>query len=290
MSVLVKTIIDMRLETALEYKIFETHAHYDDECYDADRRELIEKLLATDISFITNIGADIETSRKSIKLAEEFERVLAVVGVHPDDIDCLEKLPYDEGMKILRNLAENNKVVAIGEIGLDYFEREPETKTGFVRERQKFWFLEQLKLAKELSKPYVIHSRDAAEDTYNILEKFGYNRGVIHCYSYSPEMAERFVKLGFYIGIGGVVTFKNAKKTKETVKRIGLNHIVLETDSPYLSPVPFRGDRNNSGNIKYIVTEIAELLGVEEKEVIETTFKNAVQLYELEDKAYVKLC
>ena len=266
MSVLVKTIIDMRLETALEYKIFETHAHYDDECYDADRRELIGKLLATDISFITNIGADIETSRKSIKLAEEFERVLAVVGVHPDDIDCLEKLPYDEGMKILRNLAENNKVVAIGEIGLDYFEREPETKTGFVRERQKFWFLEQLKLAKELSKPYVIHSRDAAEDTYNILE------------------------LGFYIGIGGVVTFKNAKKTKETVKRIGLNHIVLETDSPYLSPVPFRGDRNNSGNIKYIVTEIAELLGVEEKEVIETTFKNAVQLYELEDKAYVKLC
>ena len=159
-----------------------------------------------------------------------------------------------------------------------------------MRNRQKYWFLEQLKLAKELNKPFVIHSRDAAEDTYNMLESFGYNKGVIHCYSYSPEMAERFVKLGFYIGIGGVVTFKNAKKTKETVKRIGLEHIVLETDAPYLAPVPFRGSRNDSGNIKYIVTQIAELLGVSEEKVVEVTFKNAVKLYELEDKDYVKLC
>lgn len=280
----------MRLETALEYKIFETHAHYDDECYDADRRELIGKLLATDISFITNIGADIETSKKSVKLAEEFERVFAVVGVHPDEVASLNNLQEGEAIGTLRQLAENPKVVAIGEIGLDYFEREDGQKNDAVKERQKYWFIEQLRLAKELSKPFVIHSRDAAEDTYNILEKFGYNKGVIHCYSYSPEMAERFVKLGFYIGIGGVVTFKNAKKTKETVKRIGLKHIVLETDSPYLSPVPFRGERNNSGNLKYVVKEIARLLGVEEKEVIETTFKNAVQLYELEDNAYVKLC
>lgn len=274
----------------LEYKIFETHAHYDDEWYDDDRRELLSRLLDTDISFITNIGADIETSKNSVKLSDEFERVMAAVGVHPDNIGCMETLPEKEGIEILRNLAKYNKVVAIGEIGLDYFEREPEEKNKTVRERQKYWFLEQLKLAKELNKPVVIHSRDAAEDTYNVLKDFGYNKGVIHCYSYSPEMAERFVKLGFYIGIGGVVTFKNAKKTKETVKRIGLEHIVLETDSPYLAPVPFRGKRNDSGNIKYIVEEIAGLLGISEEKVIETTFNNAVKLYELEDKAYVKLC
>ena len=274
----------------LEYKIFETHAHYDDEWYDEDRKELLSGLLDTDISFITNIGADIETSKNSVKLTDEFERVLAAVGVHPDNISCIEALPEKEGIEILRSLAKHPKVVAVGEIGLDYFEREPEEKNKSVRDRQKYWFLEQLKLAKELNKPVVIHSRDAAEDTYNVLKDFGYNKGVIHCYSYSPEMAERFVKLGFYIGIGGVVTFKNAKKTKETVKRIGLEHIVLETDSPYLAPVPFRGKRNDSGNIKYIVEEIAGLLGISEKKVIETTFNNAVKLYELEDKAYVKLC
>jgi len=274
----------------LEYKIFETHAHYDDEWYDEDRKELLSRLLDTDISFITNIGADIETSKNSVKLADEFERVLAAVGVHPDNIGCMEALPEKEGIEILRNLAKHTKVVAIGEIGLDYFEREPEEKNKTVRERQKYWFLEQLKLAKELNKPVVIHSRDAAEDTYSELKDFGYNKGVIHCYSYSPEMAERFVKLGFYIGIGGVVTFKNAKKTKETVKRIGLENIVLETDSPYLAPVPFRGKRNDSGNIKYIVEEIAGLLGISKEKVIETTFNNAVKLYELEDKAYVKLC
>ena len=273
-----------------EYKIFETHAHYDDEWYDEDRKELLSRLLDTDISFITNIGADIETSKNSVKLADGFERVLAAVGVHPDNIGCMEALPEKEGIEILRNLAKHTKVVAIGEIGLDYFEREPEEKNKTVRDRQKYWFLEQLKLAKELNKPVVIHSRDAAEDTYNVLKDFGYNKGVIHCYSYSPEMAERFVKLGYYIGIGGVVTFKNAKKTKETVKRIGLEHIVLETDSPYLAPVPFRGKRNDSGNIKYIVEEIAGLLGISEEKVIETTFNNAVKLYELEDKAYVKLC
>ena len=273
-----------------EYKIFETHAHYDDEWYDEDRKELLSRLLDTDISFITNIGADIETSKNSVKLSDEFERVLAAVGVHPDNIGCMEALPEEEGIEMLRSLAKHPKVVAIGEIGLDYFEREPEEKNKTVRDRQKYWFLEQLKLAKELNKPVVIHSRDSAEDTYNELKDFGYNKGVIHCYSYSPEMAERFVKLGFYIGIGGVVTYKNAKKTKETVKRIGLENIVLETDSPYLAPVPFRGKRNDSGNIKYIVEEIAGLLGISKEKVIETTFNNAVKLYELEDKAYVKLC
>lgn len=274
----------------MEYKIFETHAHYDDDRFDEDREKLISTLLDTELSFITNIGADLETSKNSVKLAEKFDRVLAAVGVHPDGINCLEELPAGEGMGILRKLADNPKVVAIGEIGLDYFEREAGEKNEAVKVRQKYWFLEQLKLAKELNMPYVIHSRDAAEDTYNVLREFGCNKGVIHCYSYSPEMAERFVKLGFYIGIGGVVTFKNAKKTKETVKKIGLDYIVLETDSPYLAPVPFRGSRNDSGNIKYVVKEIADLLEIPEEKVVEITYKNAVKLYELEDNAYVKLC
>ena len=233
-----------------------------------------------------NIGVDLETSFLACEQAKRYPWCYATVGVHPQDVHKMD----DEELYALKTLAMEDKVKAIGEIGLDYFEREPEEKNKTVRERQKYWFLEQLKLAKELNKPVVIHSRDAAEDTYNELKDFGYNKGVIHCYSYSPEMAERFVKMGFYIGIGGVVTFKNAKKTKETVKRIGLEHIVLETDSPYLAPVPFRGKRNDSGNIKYIVEEIAGLLEISEEKVIETTFNNAVKLYELEDKAYVKLC
>ncbi len=273
----------------MEYKIFETHAHYDDDWYDEDRKELIESLLSSDISYITNIGADFVTSENSVKLAEEFERVFAAVGVHPDDVDSLKDLSDEEALNRLREIAASKKVVAIGEIGLDYFEREEGQKNEEVRKRQKHWFMKQLELAKELNKPVVIHSRDAAEDTYNLLKDFGYYKGVIHCYSYSAEMAERFVKLGFYIGIGGVVTFKNAKKTKETVKKIGLASIVLETDSPYLSPVPFRGERNNSGNIKYVVAEIADILGVSMDEVVEATFKNAVKLYELEDRVYGKL-
>ena len=263
----------------MEYKIFETHAHYDDDWYDEDRKELIESLLSSDISYITNIGADFATSENSVKLAEEFERVFAAVGVHPDDVDSLKDLSDEEALKRLREIAASKKVVAIGEIGLDYFEREAGQKNEEVRKRQKHWFIKQLELAKELNKPVVIHSRDAAEDTYNLLKDFGYYKGVIHCYSYSAEMAERFVKLGLYIGIGGVVT----------VKKIGLASIVLETDSPYLSPVPFRGERNNSGNIKYVVAEIADILGVSMDEVVEATFKNAVKLYEVEDRVYGKL-
>ena len=144
-------------------------------------------------------------------------------------------------------------------------------------------------MAKKYDYPVVIHSRDAAKDTLDILKEFEGVKGVIHCYSYSKEMAREFIKLGYVLGVGGVVTFKNAKKTKETVKKIGLASIVLETDSPYLSPVPFRGERNNSGNIKYVVAEIADILGVSMDEVVEATFKNAVKLYELEDRVYGKL-
>ncbi len=271
-------------------RIFETHAHFDDEWFDEDRDELLTRLLNEEVAAITNIGADIETSRNSVRLAGKYDRIFAAVGVHPDVIGSANEPEESGSIEILRELADNPKVVAIGEIGLDYYERAENEKNVDVRNGQKYWFYRQLELARELKLPAVIHSREAAEDTYGILKDFGCNKGVIHCYSYSAEMAERFVKLGFFIGIGGVVTFKNAKKTKETVKRVGIDNIVLETDSPYLAPVPFRGKRNDSGNIKYAVTEIASILGISEEEVMEKTFNNALKLYELEDKDYVKLC
>lgn len=264
-------------------KIFETHAHYDDESFDEDRYELIKRLLEDEVFAITNIGADLKTSENSVELASKFDRVIAVVGVHPDEVACLE----EDGFARLKELAQAPKVVAIGEIGLDYFDRYV-TKDEEVKSRQRFWFLKQLDLAKSLKLPVVIHSRDAAEDTYELLKLSGIKKGVIHCYSYSPEMADKFIKLGFYIGIGGVLTFKNAKKIKETVQHIGVEHIVLETDSPYLAPVPNRGRRNDSSNIKYVVDEISNLLNISKEEIINTTFRNALNLYNLEGK-YGKL-
>lgn len=264
-------------------KIFETHAHYDDEAFDEDREELINRLLKDEVFAITNIGADVKSSENSVELSKKFDRIIAVVGVHPDEISCLE----NGGFERIAELAENPKVVAIGEIGLDYFDRYV-TKDEKVKSNQKYWLSRQLELAGKLGLPVVIHSRDAAEDTYEVLKASGINKGVIHCYSYSPEMADKFVKLGFYIGIGGVLTFKNAKKIKETVEHIGIEHIVLETDSPYLAPVPNRGKRNDSGNIKYVVNEISAILNIPTEQIIDVTFNNALRLYNLEDK-YGKL-
>jgi len=280
------------LEFKVAYRIFETHAHYDDESFDEDRDELLTRLLAEDIAVIVNIGADIKTSENSVKLAKKYEGIYAAVGVHPDETECLSEFEDapEKGISVLRGLASNEKVKAIGEIGLDYYEHEEGEKPVSVREKQKLWFKKQLELAKELNLPVVIHSRDAAEDTYNILKESGVNDGIIHCYSYSPEMAKRFIGLGFFIGIGGAVTFKNAKKAVETVKEIGLGHIVLETDSPYMSPVPFRGKRNNSGNIRYIAEKIAKILEVSTEEVISVTYKNAAGLYKIEGERNGKLC
>lgn len=280
------------LEFKVAYRIFETHAHYDDESFDEDRDELLARLLAEDIAVIVNIGADIKTSENSVKLAKKYEEIYAAVGVHPDETECLSEFEDapEKGISVLRGLASNEKVKAIGEIGLDYYEHEEGEKPVSVREKQKLWFKKQLELAKELNLPVVIHSRDAAEDTYNILKESGVNDGIIHCYSYSPEMAKRFIGLGFFIGIGGAVTFKNAKKAVETVKEIGLGHIVLETDSPYMSPVPFRGKRNNSENIRYIAEKIAEILEVSTEEVISVTYKNAAGLYKIEGERNGKLC
>lgn len=253
--------------------IFETHSHYDDEAYEDDREELLSSMPSHGISPVINVGATMESSRKGLELANKYSFVYSAIGVHPSDIDCLN----EDEMKWLHDYSSHKKVVSIGEIGLDYYWEKDENK----RDEQKYWFKRQLQLAKEVNLPVIIHSREACSDTLTIMNQAMEDgiQGVMHCFSYSPEIAHEYVKKGFYIGVGGVVTFKNGKKLKETVKEIPLTNILVETDCPYLSPEPFRGSRNDSTYLPYIVKEIAKIKEITEAEVIETTAQNAQKLF-----------
>lgn len=253
--------------------IFDTHAHYDDEAFDEDRDILLNSMNENGIKNIVNVGADIRSSKNSIELAGKYDYIYAAVGIHPSDTEGIT----ENDMKQIELWTNEKKVVAIGEIGLDYYYKEPD------REIQRKWFIRQLDIAKSSGLPIIIHSRDAANDTFEILKSYGkkISGGVIHCYSYSPELAKEYVKMGYYIGIGGVVTFKNGKKLKETVEVCPLDSIVLETDCPYLSPEPNRGKRNSSLNLPYVVSEIARLKKVSDAEVIEKTYRNALDLYNI---------
>lgn len=253
--------------------IFETHAHYDDAQFNEDRDAVMASLPEKGIGRVINVGSSIETSKTSLALAEKYDYVYAAVGVHPSDIECLN----DRTFEWLRNQAEWDKTVAIGEIGLDYYwDKEPD-----VQADQRYWFVQQMKLAKETGLPVIIHSRDAAEDTIKLMKSVHAQDipGVVHCYSYSVEMAQEYVKMGYYIGVGGVVTFKNARKLKETVETIPLTQILLETDCPYMAPEPHRGTRNDSTNIPYVVTQIAQLRNISEQEVMDVTWENAMNLF-----------
>lgn len=253
--------------------IFDSHAHFDDEKFDGDREILLRELFGGRICNIVNVGASIETTKTTVALAEKHEKIYAAAGVHPSDIDGLN----EESFAWLQTQLKHPKVVAVGEIGLDYYwEKEQE-----VQKAQQYWFARQLSLAKEAHLPVIIHSREAAEDTLRAMKQAHADNipGVIHCYSYSPELAKEFVKMGYYIGVGGVVTFKNAKKLKETVMQIPLSKILVETDAPYLAPEPYRGRRNHSGYLEFVVKKIAELKGVSEEEVEEATEKNARELF-----------
>lgn len=253
--------------------IFETHAHYDDERFDEDRDILIEKLFQKNICNIINVGASIESTKTTIALAKKYENMYAAAGVHPSDIAGLN----EETLAWLKEQTKDPKVIAVGEIGLDYYwDKEEE-----VQKAQRYWFAQQMGLARETQLPVIIHSRDAAEDTMRVMKEVHAEEipGVIHCYSYSPEMAKEFIKMGYYIGVGGVVTFKNAKKLKETVMQIPLERILLETDSPYMAPEPHRGSRNDSGNLVYVAEKIAELKGITAKEVENATLANARKLF-----------
>ena len=253
--------------------IFETHAHYDDHKFDEDREAVLQKVIQSGVSPIINVGASIDSTKATIELAKSHDYIYAAVGVHPSDIEDLN----EESFMWLRAQTSYEKTVAIGEIGLDYYwDKEPE-----VQKAQRYWFERQLELAREVELPVIIHSRDAAEDTVKVMKEHNAQElsGVIHCYSYSKEMAKEFVKMGYFIGVGGVVTFKNAKKLVETVQEIPIESILLETDCPYMAPEPNRGTRNDSSNIPFIIEKIAEIKGISKEDVERITEENAYRLF-----------
>ncbi len=255
--------------------IFESHAHYDDAKFDDDRELLLQRLLSDSICGIINVGASIESTKATIALAEKHSAVYAAAGVHPEMADELD----EDSFAWLKEQLRHPKVVAVGEIGLDYYHGKEQT----VRERQKHWFARQLELAKVNGLPVIIHSRDAAQDTLRIMKDTHADEvsGVVHCFSYAVNLAEEFVAMGYFIGVGGVVTFKNGKKLVETVKKIPLEKILLETDAPYLSPEPFRGSRNDSSNLVYAAERIAQIKGITADEVIDVTRRNGERLFHI---------
>lgn len=255
--------------------IFDTHAHYDDEKFDGDREALLADLGGAGIGAVTNVAASIESCKTTLALANKYPWMYAALGVHPSDSGPLTE---DDINWLKRQCAENlEKVRAVGEIGLDYYWEEPE------HDIQKKWFAAQLNAAREVKLPVIIHSRDAAKDTLDLMKAEGAGEigGVIHCFSYGKEMAREYLNMGFFIGVGGVVTFNNAKKLKEVVEYAPLTSIVLETDCPYLAPVPNRGKRNSSLNLTYVADTIAQLKGVSRQEVEQITWENALRLYRL---------
>ena len=253
--------------------IFETHAHYDDEAFDDDRDSLLKSLYTEGIEYVVNVGSSIDTTVKTLELMKQYSFVYGAVGVHPSETAELS----EEKFKWLGESALLPKVVAIGEIGLDYYWDTPD------RSIQKEWFYRQMELAKELKLPAIIHSRDAAADSLDMIQSTDLKQtgGVIHCFSYGKEMAKSYLDMGFYLGIGGVVTFKNAKKLKEVVEYAPMEQLVLETDCPYLAPEPNRGKRNSSLNLIYVAKEIAKLKGIPYEDVIAITELNAKKLYGL---------
>ena len=253
--------------------IFDTHAHYDDEAFDEDREELLWKMKEQGVEFIVNVGASIASTKKTIELVQRYPFLYGAVGIHPSETEELK----EEDMLWLKKASVQKDIVAIGEIGLDYYWPEPD------REIQKKWFIRQFALSSEVKLPVIIHSRDAAEDTLEILKEWDKDKtgGVIHCFSYSKEIAREYLSMGYYFGIGGVLTFKNARKLVEAVEIIPMEKILLETDCPYLAPEPYRGKRNQSGYIDFVAEKLAKLKGITKEEVLRITSDNAKNFYHL---------
>ena len=253
--------------------IFDTHAHYDDDAFDEDREALLSGMKDAGVEYIVNVGASMASSKRSLELAERYPFVYAAVGVHPDEVGELD----DEKLLQLKEWSKHSKVKAIGEIGLDYYWDKEK------HELQKHWFMRQMELAHERKLPMIVHSREAAKDTLDmvIAAKPLELSGIIHCYSYSVEQAREYLNMGYYLGIGGVLTFKNAKKLKEVAEYAPLSQIVLETDCPYLAPTPFRGKRNDSSKIAYVAEELAAIKQVSVEEVLRITNENGRKLYNI---------
>lgn len=262
--------------------IFDTHTHYHDEAFQPDRADLMKKLRENGIGKVVNASSDWESLENTKALADQYDFVFAAYGLHPENLDSVpDGMTEEQASEAIRNYLSTPKAVAVGEIGLDYYWEKDPVK----QEKQKHWFRMQLQMAREEKLPVIIHSRDAAEDTLQIAkeEKLGEIGGVIHCFSYSREIATEYLKMGMYLGIGGVVTYKNSRKLKETVEMAPLEQLVLETDCPYLTPVPNRGQRNSSLNLPYVIQEIAQIKGISPEEVEDTTWKNAHRLYRMDE-------
>lgn len=250
--------------------IFDSHSHYDDEAFDADRDELLKSLREKGVGKIISCASSWDSLKKVTDICHNYSFAFPALGIHPEN--AMDLTP--ERRPVLEALIEKEQPAAIGEIGLDYHYDEPP------RDLQKDIFVYHLELAKKFNLPIIVHSRDAAEDTYELIKAHNPDKkGVIHCFSSSYEMAVKYVEMGYYIGIGGVVTFKNAAKLKDIAARIPLSSILLETDCPYMAPVPFRGTRNDSSLIKYVAEEIASLRDITPEEVIETTYNNTCRLF-----------
>lgn len=257
----------------MEY--FESHAHYDDRRFAADRNAVFEDISNDGVKYVVNVACDIKSCKTGISLSKSYPFIYSSIGVHPHNVKDLSN--NDENL--IRNFLKEDKVVAVGEIGLDYHYHYSPANI------QKDWFIRQIKIADETNFPIIVHSREACKDTLDIIKKYSkLKQGVIHCFSGSTQTAYQYIEMGFYIGIGGVITYSNAKKTVEVVKNIDLEHILIETDCPYLAPVPNRGKRNDSTNLVYVANKIAEIKGISAAQVCEQTMENAKKLFNLNQR------
>lgn len=256
-----------------EVKIFETHAHYDDEAFDTDRRALLEQMHGDNVETIINVCASVKSLMAIPELIDEYRFVYGAIGIHPDEVGDITPEVWGR----MQELCDLEKVVAVGEIGLDYYWDKENHK------KQIDWFEKQMDLAGNKKLPILVHSRDAAADTLEVMKHnhAGDIGGIVHCFSYGVELAREYLNMGLSLGIGGVVTFKNAKKVKEVVAYMPMDQLVLETDSPYLAPVPHRGERNCSAYISLVAEEIARIKGITPEEVIAVTNQNAKKIFHL---------
>lgn len=248
---------------------FDAHAHYDSGSFNPDRFEILDSMPEGNVGLIIDPGCDLMSSKTAIELAEKYDFVYAAVGWHPEDIEKLDDKAYAE----MEKLAEHPKCVAIGEIGLDYY------WDASRKEEQKELFRRQLELAIKLNKPVIVHDREAHQDSFDIVCDYPGLRGVFHCYSGSAEMAKELLKRGWYLGFDGPITYKNARKALEVLEMCPMDRILIETDSPYLAPVPNRGKRNDSRQLKFVVEKIAEIKGETFEEVERVTMENGRRLF-----------
>ena len=255
--------------------LFDSHAHYDDEAFVSDQAEILSQMKENGVGRILNVGADMPSSRRSVALSKEYDFIYAAVGIHPHDAKCAS----EEAMEELRQMSCEEKVVAIGEIGLDYHYDLSE------RSVQKEWFARQLSLSHELDLPFIIHEREAVKDTLDIIRAGEISQGgVFHCFSESKEVMREVLSMGLYVAFGGVLTFKNSVKAVEAASEVPLDRFLLETDCPYLAPVPYRGKRNSSLYLHKVAEKFAEIRGLSVEEVEQRSWQNACRLFRIEEE------